>query len=129
MEFEGQFLILKRSENSPQGGLWTAAPGGKLELRETPLEAAIREIHEETGIARTNKQLTFIQTFYCRFPDIEYALHLFYSRLDEKPDVVIDPREHSDYAWKTLEETIELPIMRGGDTCIRFVKDWIARET
>ena len=44
LEREGKFLLMKRSPKSDQGGLWTAAPGGKLEIGETPLQGVIREI-------------------------------------------------------------------------------------
>ncbi len=43
-----QFLLVRR-QNRPNAGLW-GFPGGKIELGETVMEAAIRELREETGI-------------------------------------------------------------------------------
>ena len=43
-----QFLLVRR-QNRPNAGLW-GFPGGKIELGETVMEAAVRELHEETGV-------------------------------------------------------------------------------
>lgn len=45
---EGNVLLVKR-RNEPDAGLW-GFPGGHVDLGETALEAAARELHEETGI-------------------------------------------------------------------------------
>ena len=48
-----KFLAVKRSSKDKLfGGMW-AFPGGKIEKRETPFEAAAREITEETGMKLT----------------------------------------------------------------------------
>lgn len=41
-------LLVQRSKN-PDAGLW-GFPGGHVELGETGLEAAVRELQEETGV-------------------------------------------------------------------------------
>jgi 8-oxo-dGTP diphosphatase len=49
VEHEGRFLIGRRSEGVPLAGLWEF-PGGKVELGESPEDAAVRECHEEAGL-------------------------------------------------------------------------------
>jgi len=44
----GQVLLVQRSKN-PDAGLW-GFPGGHVEWGETVLQAAARELHEETGV-------------------------------------------------------------------------------
>ena len=45
-----QFVLLIERKNPPFEGMW-ALPGGFVEMNETLEEAALRELHEETGIA------------------------------------------------------------------------------
>lgn len=46
----GEVLLLKRPNGVHQGGLWSF-PGGKVEGDEMPLDAAVRELKEETGLS------------------------------------------------------------------------------
>jgi len=45
-----ELLLLKRPDDVHQGGLWSF-PGGKVGEYETPLDAAVREFKEETGLS------------------------------------------------------------------------------
>ena len=44
----GRLLVVRRGR-APGAGLWSL-PGGRIEPGETPAEAAVREVHEETGL-------------------------------------------------------------------------------
>ena len=45
----GNFVLLVRRRNEPDAGLW-GFPGGHVNLGERALEAAARELYEETGV-------------------------------------------------------------------------------
>lgn len=42
-------ILVQRREKTPFKGYWNA-PGGKVEVQETPIEACLREVFEETGL-------------------------------------------------------------------------------
>ena len=75
-----EILLLKRPEDTHCGGLWSF-PGGKAEDNEMPLDAAVRELKEETGLsgklwrhlgktshAYSDRTLSFL-FFVCQCPD------------------------------------------------------------
>jgi len=76
-----ELLLLKRPDNVHCGGLWSF-PGGKVENNEMPLQAAVRELKEETHLkgikwrhlgksshSYIEKTLHFL-LFVCFCPDI-----------------------------------------------------------
>jgi ADP-ribose pyrophosphatase YjhB (NUDIX family) len=58
----GDRVLVVRRANPPMSGRW-GFPGGVLELGETVIEGAMRELEEETGVkAEANGPLTVIDT-------------------------------------------------------------------
>lgn len=55
---EGQILLIHRKDN----GLW-GLPAGSTEIKEAPIDTAIREVEEETGIQLTQNELNLVQVF------------------------------------------------------------------
>lgn len=66
---EGRVLMMKRA-HMPHQGQWSA-PGGKMELGESPDECVIRELQEETGLTILNPQLCGVMSV----TDVAYPIH------------------------------------------------------
>ena len=69
-------VLLHRRVKDPNKGLWVA-PGGKLEPEESPTECAIREMHEETGLAIEDPVLRGIMTEVSPRPDYQWITFIF----------------------------------------------------
>ena len=62
-----QVLMIRRADTVPRPGIWSP-PTGRVEIDETPAQAAVRETAEELGIAvRAQRRLWKCQTDDGRF--------------------------------------------------------------
>lgn len=59
-------------------------PGGKLEASESPLEALVREVREETGLVLNPSQVRLLHTHCHTYPERVVTLHFFFCRLEEE---------------------------------------------
>ncbi|OQQ03686.1 NUDIX pyrophosphatase [Vibrio splendidus] len=105
-----RFLIARRSDNS----VWQAISGGG-EDNESLLEAAKRELSEETQLVGDNWQLL---DSMCMLPKVFYVgnhnwtehpfvipEHSFSVKVTEDPEL---SSEHTDYRWCEYQEASEL---------------------
>jgi mutator protein MutT len=65
---EQSFLLVERGREPSKG--WLAFPGGRREEGETPQEAAIRELFEETGVVAT--EVTYLTTVTFDYSTAEF---------------------------------------------------------
>ena len=98
-----EFLILKRAPNTIYKGSWRMV-AGKVNMEETYMEAAIRELNEEIG-AKPLKiwSAPTINSFY--EPQTDLILHtpVIAVEIDVKHNIVLN-HEHNRYKWVTLSE-------------------------
>lgn len=81
---ESQILMCKR-EKEPYKGKFNLV-GGKVEENENELNAAYRELQEETGITSKDIKLTYIMNFQYKLSDIE--LEVYAGKLNKNVELV-----------------------------------------
>ena len=106
-----QVLIMERADKK---GFWQSVTGS-LEFDETPQQAAIREVFEETGLDAKQYDLQDWQSSntYEIYPHWRHRYapgvnenveHLFALELPEKLAITLAPDEHIQYEWVDWRE-------------------------
>ena len=101
-----EILIMKRSKDSGSyPGCW-ALPGGKIEVGETPVDAAVRETKEETNLEVKGGDL--ISFYLMTKGSKDYSCFI---TTDWSGELKLSS-EHDDFKWvsyKDLHNHIEIP--------------------
>lgn len=93
------YLLMKRDERKHFGGMWEASAGGAALQNETPLDCAVRELREETGIdSRDLIELGRITT-----DDTVFVEFLCITNGD-KDSIVLQDGETIAYRWVSRNE-------------------------
>lgn len=88
-----------------------------------PIETALRELLEETGVAPGNV-VESIGTLYISLPQLNYAFHMFHTHLSEMPEIEIAEKEVTDFQWLTIKEAYALPLIAAGREALEFLESW-----
>lgn len=103
---DGTYLLMQRDLQKNFGGRWELTAGGSALIGETPLEGAMRELREETGIASSNfKELRRVVNEQRHFVCVVY----FCLTDCDKNSVTLQEGETIDYKWVTKEEILKMP--------------------
>ena len=99
----GEMLLLKRPADAHCGGKWSL-PGGKVEGEEMPLDTAVRELAEETGL--TGKYWRHLGKASHRYPDRDLSFLLFVCICADLTGF----RPESQAAWVPLDRLDDHPM-------------------
>ena len=81
-------------------------PAGKLEVGETPIDCAKRELEEEIGFEA--KKIRFLTMFYPAVGFVNEEMHLFLAEDLKKADTNLDDDEFIELIPKTLGQAVEM---------------------
>ena len=82
---EQEKILMCKREKEPYKGKYNLV-GGKVEVGEDELEAAYRELEEETGITREEIALMHLMNFEYKIDDIE--LEVYIGKLEKEVELV-----------------------------------------
>ena len=101
-----EFLILHRCLN------WIGweFPKGGIEKNESPQEAALRELEEETGIKKINSIIKLPYSLEWRAEGVLYKYIPFAVEVSSKNVKLQEHpvREHNSFAWLNFEKALEM---------------------
>ena len=118
---DGRVLVTKRHPDKPWGGCWEYT-GGSVVKGETPIQGALRELREETGITVSEQDLhpvyvdarpgidglsTIYHSFVVFFDPAEQAI-----QLQEGETVAYDLLPYEDFKRAILDDRFVEPIRR-----------------
>jgi 8-oxo-dGTP diphosphatase len=103
---DGQVLLLKRRKR-PYAGSWVA-PGGKLDPFEAPAACAVRELHEETGLAARRILLRGVVREVSPAPSWQWLLYIYVVTEFEGNLIPVSPE--GDLQWWRIEDVPALTL-------------------
>lgn len=121
VEKSGQILFLQRSLGSACPSVW-GIPGGKIEEGETPQEAVVRELFEETAITMELEKLSPVVTLFIKKPQGHYPYHMFFYPCEELCKVLLSD-EHVAYKWVSLEQMSRFSLIVGSQETMAIFEE------
>jgi dihydroneopterin triphosphate diphosphatase len=109
----GEVLLLERVE--PAG--WWQSVTGSLEPGETPWDAAVRELAEETGLRadglvdlKLSQRFSILPAWRARYAPgvVENLEHAFALPLERRVAIRLNPAEHRDKVWLPCNKAVAL---------------------
>ena len=125
---EGRVLLVKRG-HAPALGVWSV-PGGLVDLGETMVDAARREVEEECGLQVRIAGLVGVLDRVTRDAEGRVRYHwvlVDYLAFPESNDTITAGSDAAEARWVTLDEVERLPITEGLVDMIRRAAALAAR--
>jgi 8-oxo-dGTP diphosphatase len=118
IEKDEKYLMLYRNKknNDCNGGKWIGV-GGKIEENESPDEALVREVNEETGLTLTRSAFRGIVTFVSDTWEGEY---MYVYTADGFEGEICDCDE-GELHWVEKDKLFSLPMWEGDRVFLKYL--------
>ena len=103
---KNEILLLKRSEKSGLGGMWSI-PGGALDSGESSEKGILREIEEETQITVNYPRPFYVKTK--KNSDGESVVIIAYRAFYRGGKVILN-WEHDDFLWVSKSDALQMQL-------------------
>jgi len=103
-----EVLLLRRTLRAGWGKVFWQPITGTISLNETPEEAALRELKEETGVNTRKKWIDLNNPFYFKTKGLGTLHKTMYAAEIDKQPITLDANEHDAYQWVPLNKVREL---------------------
>ncbi len=108
-------VLMCYREKEPYKGLYNFV-GGKVETQENHLEAAYRELHEETGIHPDD--ISIEKLFFTQYDHDNLELQVYYGFLDQEVELI---KEVNPLLWIDLDSDFSDSLKFAGDGNIQHM--------
>ncbi|PFG20848.1 NUDIX hydrolase [Serinibacter salmoneus] len=119
---DGRVLITRRAPGKTYPGEWEF-PAGSAVSGEESRSAAVRELHEESGLAVAEADLVLV----ARFVHGSEIFDLYAVSIPGDPVLALDPEEVDDAAWVTLYGLAARAAGVGGAGAPQMCGPWVRR--
>ena len=121
--YHGKILILKRVKNTYLGTYWDS-PGGTLEDGEDPVDGAVREAKEETGLDIFNLILFYYNSKIDKAKNKQFITLIFLAECKGNPyKVIINRREHDAFKWINLNQMASYKAVPWLTQCLKVLTE------
>jgi dATP pyrophosphohydrolase len=104
----GEYLVLRRADDESFPGLWQQVTGA-IHENESAVEAAVRELCEETGLPpRELYSANMVHQYYAPDRDGIMIMPVFLAFVEPSVEGVTLSHEHDDYRWITFAQAREV---------------------
>ena len=121
IDADGRVLISKRPEGRTMAGLWEF-PGGKVEEKETPEDALIRELKEELGLDIAESCLAALSFASHAYTDFHLLMPLFVCRVWKG---VPEPKEGQEIRWVRPMRLVDYAMPPADNNLVSLLQDFL----
>jgi 8-oxo-dGTP diphosphatase len=118
---DDKYLVTKRPSNDDYMPNFWDTPGGTIDFGEKILDALVREIKEETDLTIKVGNVIFCNDHVSGTERHQFELVYLCEYIGG--EINLDPNEHDDFKWVTLEEMENLPKIAFLEELFKFLKN------